>query len=153
MFKFFSVVWLGATLAAASIGCATRHRMEPVDLTTPGWTQLAGQAVWIRPPNLELAGDLVVGYSNETSVVQFTKGQFAVVNARRSGGRWETEFFSQRKFSGRGQPPSRIPWLHLAEAARTGVTPKGWTWTRSESGWKLENVKSGESIEGFFADE
>jgi hypothetical protein len=126
--------------------------MGPTDLTAPGWTYLTGQAVWTRPPNLELAGDLLVGYSNSSSLVQFTKGQFMVVTARRSDGNWQAEFFSQRRFAGHGNPPSRIPWLHLAEAAKTGMAPKGWIWSKSESGWKLQNVKSGETIEGFFAE-
>jgi len=152
MFKLFLVLLAALSLTVLFPGCATRQPMPRIDLAEPGWTKLTGQAVWHRPPDLELAGDLVLAFTNGQSFVEFTKGQFTVINAQRQGGRWNAEFFSKRVFSGRGSPPSRIPWLHLAEAVRTGSTPKGWTWTNSGGKWKLQNPRSGESIEGFFTE-
>jgi hypothetical protein len=161
MFKIFSpglrflagallLVLLGAVFLLA--GCQTGPGLtsEPVDLTDPGLTVKSGQAIWRRPPDLELAGELVVAFGPGKELVHFTKGHMGVVTARREGNGWSVEFFSEKRYRGRGRSPARIGWLHLPGAVERGKTPRGWSWSQEGERWKLENRKTGEAIEGFF---
>jgi hypothetical protein len=146
MFKLFTL--FSAILLLT--GCRTVQIGGPVDLSPPGWTARTGQAVWRRPPDLELAGDLLVASAPGKTFLQFTKGHLPVVVARQAEGQWQVEFFSEKSFSGRGRPPVRVPWLHLAKAVESGSTPRGWEWSDSGAGWKFQNRTTGETIEGFF---
>jgi len=144
--------WLFLSLVLVLGGCTTPRALPVVDLAASGWTTRTGQAVWYRPPELELAGDILVAYRGDRSLVQFTKGHVEVVTARREGSIWDAQFFGRKHFQGSGKPPERTPWLHVAEALRKGSAGKPWVWSASPSGqWKIQNPKTGEKIEGFFA--
>ena len=140
------VIWLPVTT-----GCRTG--LPPTDLKAPGWTLRQGQAVWSRERGAgEIAGDLLVATRADGSAfVQFTKTPFPFVVARSSAGRWEVEFPTQdKRYSGRGTPPRKLIWLYLPRMLSGAAAPSGWTWHLSANEWHLQNLKSGETLEGYF---
>lgn len=139
-------------LAAVLAGCQTVPRMAPADLSQPGWTVRHGQAVW-RPPRMdrEIAGELLLAtHPSGQSVVQFTKTPIPIVAARTTTSAWEIEFIPEnRRFSGRGNPPARFIWLHLAPVLEGKVAPKNISMTGDAANWRVENRRTGERLEGF----
>lgn len=143
-------------LLVAGAGCRLlAPPLPPADLHQPGWTVLKGQAVWRLPhAQTELAGDLVLGMASDgRAYVQFTKSPFPLLVAQENLNQWEVSFPSQNKhYSGRGAPPKRLMWLYLPRILKGAPPPKGWVWRRDANRWHLENPKTGESVEGFFAE-
>ena len=129
--------------------------MPTMNLSEPGWTLRQGQAVWQpRREAPEIAGDLVLATrTNGDAFVQFSKTPLALAIARKSGQAWQAEFPAQNiRYSGRGKPPARIIWFPLARAVIGSPPAPPWSWQRTEDrNWRLENVKTGETLAGFFA--
>jgi hypothetical protein len=128
--------------------------MPPADLSAPGWRVREGQAVWKpsadRP---ELAGDLLLATNaNGNCFIQFSKLPFPLATAQVAGDRWEVEFGAARySWHGQGAPPARIGWLQLPRALLGGSIGGNWQFTRmGTNSWRLQNARTGESLEGEF---
>ena len=123
--------------------------------TGPDWRVQEGQALW-RPRRgfPELGGEIVmVSDAGGRCEVQFTKTPLPIVLAQTTGTNWLIQFPPRRmSFSGRGKPPTRFLWTHLP-AALAGKPLPGWLRfeTKPDAIWRLENVRSGESLEGFLS--
>lgn len=142
-----------AVLIASAAGCAAHRPQLQADLSAPGWRVWHGQAVWRSATGEpEIAGELLAGiHPSADSIVQFVKTPFQLVTAHQSGDRWQITFGSaDRTFSGRGVPPSRFIWLHLASCIDSGAPPpKGWTIQMEGERWTFENRATGEMLEGY----
>ena len=142
--------WLFLGLTA----CRTVPPLGPANLQAPGWTVRQGQAVWQRPHGAsEIAGEILLGTREDgRSFVQFSKNGFPLVIAQNQANGWQVELPVQNKrYSGRGLPPARLLILYLPRALAGQSLPKGWSWnTMANGGWRLENHRIGESLEGFF---
>ena len=144
-------------LVAASMicpGCRTLPSLPPIDLSAPDWTLQQGQAVWkpirSRP---ELAGELLLATkTNGDFFVQFAKTPFTLATAQMVNGRWQIEFGAgdyQRR--GAGQPPARFVWFQLPCALSGTEMSDHWKFERmTTNSWRLENHRTGESLEGGF---
>jgi hypothetical protein len=154
LYKLFSWGSLVVILLLSN-GCLTlSHSLPPVNLEQPGWTVHQGQAVWKLPSGKnDIAGDVLVGNGpGNQSFVQFTKSPFPLVIGQISSNRWQLEFPAQaRRYSGFGSPPRRAMWLYLPAVMAGQPPPRGWAWKNSGGNWRLENHRTGETIEGFFA--
>lgn len=142
------------TLLSAD-GCRTTQPLPAANLQEPGWTVRNGQAVWHLPQgNREVAGDVLVATRPDgESFVQFSKTPFPLAIGRTTSKRWQVSFPPQNKrYSGRGAPPTRVLWLYLAEALSGKKLPSNLTWHEDANGWKLENRSNGEALEGYFVD-
>jgi hypothetical protein len=141
-------------LLPAVAGCRSLPPLPPVNLSQPGWTVRQGQAVW-RPAGTttEVAGEILVATStNGAAFLQFSKTPFPLVVAQLSSNDWQIEFSTENKrFSGRGNPPSRLIWLWLGRMLLGEPPPKNWSWRLDNNGWRLENRATGEAVEGYFA--
>jgi hypothetical protein len=137
-------------------GCRTLFPpMPPLDLKDPGWSVHQGQAVWgLAHGGGEIAGEVLVATQKDASTfVQFTKTPFPFVIARSTAGRWEVEFPAKNKrYAGRGEPPRRLIWLYLPRALSGRCAPPDWNWSQTGDEWRLENLQSGESLEGYFTE-
>lgn len=136
--------------------CASCRSIAPfpaVDLSEPGWRIQQGQAVWKFGKNQpELAGEITLArHMDGRCLVEFTKTPFPLVRAKISATRWEIEFPPQKlHFSGGGQPPARLAWLQLMEALTGKPAAPPWHFElRPDGGWRLENPRRGESVEGY----
>jgi hypothetical protein len=119
----------------------------------PGWTVRQGQALW-RPRRgfPELGGDLVVAsHEDGRCLVQFAKPPVTLVSVETTPTRWLVQFpAGHRSFAGHRRPPARFAWLHLrAGLAGEAVPPPLRFEFKPEGGWRLENTRSGETLEGF----
>ena len=78
----------------------------------------------------EIAGELLLARSQDgRSLVQFSKTPFPILTGQTTPTGWQIEFPPQRRsYLGRGQPPARLIWLHLAGCLFGNVPPpRGWT--------------------------
>ena len=149
--KLHSLLWLVSALGWGA--CRTVPPLAPANLSEPGWTIREGQAVW-RPKTEapEIAGELLVAtHRNGETLLQFTKTPLPFVVARTTTNRWHIEYVADhRDFSGCGEPPSRLGWLHLARCVAGAAPPSRWHWEKfPDHRWRLENRISGETLEGF----
>ncbi len=119
----------------------------------PGWHVQDGQALWRPRRGLpELAGDLVLAsHPDGRCLIQFAKTPLTLVSAQTSRTHWLIQFPPRRmSFSGRGEPPTRFAWLYLSAALSGEPLPKQLRFQRKpDGGWRLENTRSGETLEGF----
>lgn len=121
----------------------------------PGWQVEQGQALW-RPKAKapELGGDLVVARDHTgRCLIQFDKTPMEIFSAQITSNRWLIKF-PQRKmnFSGATPPPTRLAWLYLPAALAGRPLPGCFHFTQKpDGGWRLENSRTGESLEGFLA--
>jgi hypothetical protein len=135
-------------------GCQTLPPLAPLDVSEPGWVLRQGQAVWRAGKNRpEIAGELLLAtHWDGRSLIQFTKTPFPIVSARTVNDRWQIEFALQhRTLSGRGEPPGRFIWLHLAGCLGGEKQPPG-NWSllfREGDRWAFENRSNGEKLEGY----
>jgi hypothetical protein len=141
-------------LLALCAGCGTALRLPPVDLSQPGWRTLQGQAVW-QPPGhrQEMAGDLLLATNvNGDFFIQFSKTPFTISTAEASGGKWRIQFGEHEYHrSGRGAPPAMFAWFELPRALGGAPPHARWKWEAQPGGkWRLENRRSGETLEGRF---
>lgn len=113
-----------------------------------------GQAVW-KPTRsrTELAGELLFATrTNGDFFVQFSKPPFNLAVAQVINGQWQIEFGNgERRWNGSGQPPARFAWFQLPSALAGRALKSNWCFTRPAPGtWRLENSRTGESLEGGF---
>ena len=141
-------------LAALVAGCRTPPPLPPADLSAPGWRVQQGQAIWkptrTRP---ELAGELLCATNaNGNFFVQFSKPPFNLATAQMINGQWQIEFGNNvRRWTSRGEPPSRFAWLQLSRALSGATLKNNWRFTRTApDAWCLENSRTGEILEGGF---
>jgi hypothetical protein len=136
-------------------GCRTPNP-PPIDLSDPSWSIRQGQAVW-TPPKRDgraegVAGELLMATRADGSCwVQFAKPPFNLATAQRSEGRWHVESQQGRQsHSGRGSPPSGVIWFQLADVLSGRTLQAPWHFNHRPGGaWLLENLESGERLEGF----
>jgi len=149
--RLHSLFWFAFVLGCCA--CRTVPHLAPANLSEPGWSIRAGQAVWrpkIEAP--EIAGELLVAFHrNGETFLQFTKTPLPLVVARTTTNGWQIEFVARyREFSGYGQPPAQFGWLHLASCVAGAAPSAKWRWEKfADDRWRLENRTSGETIEGF----
>ncbi len=113
-----------------------------------------GQALWkptkSRP---ELAGELLLATNaNGNFFIQFTKTPFTLATAQRVDDRWQIEFGSgDYRRSGQGAPPVRFVWFQLPTALVGAGVSDNWNFDRvTTNSWRLENHRTGETLEGGF---
>ena len=134
-------------------GCRTVPNLPPADLSQPGWKARQGQGVWKAGPDApEIAGELLLAiHPQRGTVLQFLKTPFPIVVAQSSTEGWKITS-GGREFSGGGSPPARISWFQLAAAIQSRRLSDEWTFTKSdEQTFRLENSRTGEFIDGYFA--
>ena len=147
---------LAALLLLFFAGCQTLPPLPTVNLKEPDWTVREGQAVWRRTRSApEIAGEILVATRRDgSSFVQFTKAPFPIVTARTIASGWEVTAPAQnRRYSGHGHAPARILWLMLPRALANKSLPKDFSWRSDSNGWRLENRRTGESLEGYLQTE
>lgn len=148
------LLWLA--LAAAVFcwcGCHTSSAGRVLAVSGPDWRTQEGQALW-RPSRhrAELGGDLILARSVDGScVMHFDKTPLPVLVAQTTRTNWLIDFPAKRLcFTGRGKPPKRFAWLYLPAALAGQPLPAPFHFERKpDGGWRLENQRSGESLEGF----
>ncbi|HXP61218.1 MAG TPA: hypothetical protein VN829_12045 [Dongiaceae bacterium] len=119
----------------------------------PGWHVQQGQALW-RPGRgfPELGGDLVVArHEDGRCLIQFAKTPLSLVSVQTTPTQWLIQFpVARRAFSGRRRPPVRFAWLYLRAALAGEPLPEALRFEAKPGGsWRLENTRSGETLEGF----
>lgn len=149
---FVGAVTLAVVTLAA--GCRT----VPQSLFTvsgEGWQVREGQAVWRPRQGLpELAGDVVlVQHPDGRCLIEFSKTPLVMLSAQVTATNWLIRFPGYgRAYTGRGKPTKHFAWLHLPEALRGETPPKEFQFQLKPGGnWKVENPRSGESLEGYLA--
>jgi hypothetical protein len=151
--RFF--LW-SASLAMLALFCGCRTTTQNLfTASDPGWHVQQGQALWRPERGLpEFGGDLVLaGDANGRCLLQFDKTPLSMVFAQTTTNRWLIRFPQQQMgFSGHGPPPTRFAWLYL-HAALTGeqLPPALHFERRPQGGWRLENTRTGEILEGFLS--
>ncbi len=147
---------VAALLLGASLGvsCRSPVRLPPADLSAPGYRVQQGQALWkpakTRP---ELAGELLLATkANGDFFVQFTKTPFTLATAQRVGDQWQIDLGSDDyRCRGHGPPPVRFVWFQLPAALAGAGVSGNWSFERvTTNSWKLENHRTGETLEGGF---
>jgi hypothetical protein len=148
------IIYFALLVLFSCAGCRTMPPLPPADFSAPGWRVQQGQAIW-KPSSSrpELAGDLLLATNvNGNFFIQFSKIPFPLATAQISGDQWQIEFGAD-KFSwhGRGSPPNRFSWFQLPRALLGGNLDGNWKFIRVETNsWRLENPRTGESLEGEF---
>jgi hypothetical protein len=138
-----------------SAGCRTMANDSLFTTSGPGWRVQQGQALWRPGRNYpELGGEVVVAsHQDGRCSVQFDKTPIPLVLAQTRLTHWLIEFPArQMSFAGKDNPPPRFLWLYLRAALDGKSLPDDLHFSRkSDGGWKLENTKSGETLEGYLA--
>jgi hypothetical protein len=145
------LAWLSLLVFLA--GCRTTRETPLFVAVGPGWRVQEGQAIW-RPGREypELAGELVVAsHEGGCCSIEFSKTPLPLVLAQTTRTNWLIDFPPRRlRFTGRQPAPSRLAWLHLSAALAGEPVRAGFRFTRkSDGGWRLENTRTGETMEGF----
>lgn len=135
-------------------GCqSTRQNLFIVN--GPGWRVEQGQAVWRPKADLpEFGGDLVLARDDHgRCLIQFDKTPMAILSAQVTSNRWLIKFPQRNlSFGGFMPPSSRFGWLYLPDALAGKPLPKFIRFTQTpDGGWRLENSRTGETVEGFLA--
>ena len=152
---FRPVLWTALlSIVMFSSGCQTAPR-SLFTATGPGWRVQEGQALW-RPRRgmPELGGDLVMAsHADGRCAIEFAKTPISLVSAQTTRTNWLIQFpAGQMSFAGRRQPPVRFAWLYLHTALAGEPLPPPLRFERKpDGGWRLENTRSGETMEGFLA--
>lgn len=134
-------------------GCHTAPKTPLFNVSGSGWRVEEGQALW-RPgrQSPELGGELVVAKDNDgRCMVQFAKTPLPLVLAQTTRTHWRIEFPQRRmEFGGPRPPPTRFAWLYLPAGLAGESLPARYHFERkADGGWRLENTRTGESVEGF----
>ena len=110
--------------------------------------------VWKPSQNRpEIAGDLLLATNlNGDFFLQFSKMPFSLATAQASGDQWQIEFGADKySWHGHGTPPTRFAWFQLPRALRDPTVGGDWRFIRVETNsWRLENPRTGETLEGEF---
>ena len=158
--QWFDTRSLGPALRLALVtvplllgGCRTAPHAPLFVATGPGWRVQQGQALWRPGSQLpELAGELLVAsHDDGRCAIQFAKTPLPLVLAQTTRTNWLIEFPPRRmSFEGCHPPPIRFAWLHLSAALAGEPLPSPLRFQRKpDGGWRLENPRSGETVEGF----
>lgn len=85
--------------------------------------------------------------------LQFAKTPMSLVSVQTTPTQWLIQFPPRGwSFAGHGRPPTRFSWLYLHTALAGEPLPKSLRFeVKPEGGWRLENTRSGETMEGFLA--
>jgi hypothetical protein len=136
-------------------GCQLFPMLAPVNLSEPGWVTRQGQAVWRASRTApEIAGEMLVATNSDgRAFVQFTKTPLPFLTAQSTTNSWQLHSIPDDKtYSGRGRPPVRAIWLWLPGCLAGRPPPKPLAWQReTDNNWRLENLATGESLEGYLA--
>ena len=148
---------LGPVLLATLLFCAgCQTTTQSLFIAAgPGWRVQEGQALWRPGRGLpELAGDLVLAtHGDGRSFLEFAKTPMSFVVVQTTPTNWLIRIPPRRmSFRGRNPPPARTAWLFLHAALAGEPLPKQFRFARKpEGGWRLEDTRSGESLEGYLA--
>jgi hypothetical protein len=135
-------------------GCQTAPQ-NLFETTGSGWRVQQGQALW-RPEKgrPEFGGDLVLARDAAGDcLIQFDKTPMAILSAQVTSNRWLIKF-PQRdlSFGGHGPGWTRFGWLYLPRALDGKPLPNDFHFEQKpDGGWRLENSRTGETVEGFLA--
>lgn len=148
----FLLPWL--CLLGLGSGCQTA---TPSLFTAsgPGWHVQQGQALWRPKQGLpEFGGDLVLaGDDTGRHLIQFDKTPLTMMSAQVTSNRWQIQFPQQSlSFSGSGSGSTHFLWLYLPPALAGRPLPRDLRFERQpDGGWRLENRRTGELVEGYLA--
>ena len=135
-------------------GCAT-NRQSLFTAAGPEWHVQQGQALWRPKSGLpEFGGDLVFARDDAgRCLIQFDKTPMAILSAQVTSNEWLIKFPQrQMSFSGHGAGWTRFAWLYLPAALDGKPLPKNFRFEqKADGGWRLENSRTGETLEGFLA--
>ena len=135
-------------------GCQTATQ-SLFTATGPGWRVQQGQALWRPLRGLpEFGGDLVLASDKAgRHLIQFDKTPIAILSAQPTSNRWWINFPQRsQSFSGSGRGSTRFGWLYLTPALEGQTLPKNFHFERKpDGGWRLENSRTGETLEGFLS--
>jgi hypothetical protein len=135
-------------------GCKTSTQ-SLFNATDSGWHVQQGQALWRPKSGLpEFGGDLVLARDDQGNcLIQFDKTPMAILSAQTTTNRWLIKFPQKNwSFSGHGSAPLRFSWLYLPAALAGQPLPKPLHFeNKPDGGWRLENSRTGETVEGFLA--
>ena len=94
---------------------------------------------------------MVARHQDGRCAVQFAKTPLPLVLAQTTRTNWLIEFPPRRmSFGGRQPPPARFAWLYLSAALAGEPLPSSLRFQpKPDGGWRLENTRSGETVEGF----
>ena len=145
---------IALALALLVTGCQTSTQ-SLFTISGPGWRIQEGQALW-RPGRKypELGGEIVVAtHPDGRCLVEFSKTPLPLVQAQTTRTNWLIRFPPrQMGFAGRHSPPTQFGWLYLRPALAGEKLPAGFQFQQlQDGGWRLENVRSGETLSGFLA--
>ena len=86
-------------------------------------------------------------------MIQFAKTPLALVQTQTTREKWRIEFPPRRmRFGGSQPPPTRFAWLYLPAALSGRPLPDRFHFEqKADGGWRLENTRSGETVEGFLS--
>jgi hypothetical protein len=146
---------LGSALLAILLlcsGCQTATK-SLFTASGPGWHVQQGQALWRPKRDLpEIGGDIVMAdHEDGRCLIQFDKTPLSLVLVQTTGTNWLIRFPPrQMGFSGHGPGPTRFAWLYLHTALAGEPLPPPLSFERrSDGNWRLENTRTGETLEGF----
>ena len=150
-------IWFLGFLALGFLSaCRTAPRLPSVNVAEPGWTLREGQGLWrSQRDGPEFAGEIIIAsHADGRSLVQFTKSPLPFLTAQTTPNAWQIEFIPEKRtISGRGGPPARFIWLHLARALSGAPPPASLKFQKLKDGnWHLENSASGESLTVYLAE-
>jgi hypothetical protein len=136
-------------------GCHTPNEAPLFTAAGPGWRVQEGQALWRPGRRLpELGGELLIAsHEDGRCIVQFAKTPLPLVLAQTTRSNWLIRFPPRRmSFAGRQPPPGRFAWLYLPIALAGDSLPSALRFQQKpDGGWRLENTRSGETVEGFLS--
>ena len=145
-------IWL-ITLVLCS-GCRTATQ-SLFTASGPGWRVQQGQALWRPERGLpEFGGDLVLATDADgRALIQFDKTPLSMVFLQTTPDHWLIRFPQrQMGFTGHGTGPTRFAWLYLPAALDGKQLPSPLHFERKpDGGWRLENTRTGETLEGFLS--
>jgi hypothetical protein len=148
---FHFILALGTLFLA---GCQTSTQ-SLFNANGPGWHVQQGQALWRPKSGLpEFGGDLIVARDDAgRCLIQFDKTPMSILSAEITTNRWLIKFPQRNySFSGRGSGSTRFSWLYLPLALDGKPLPSQLHFeTKPDGGWRLENSRTGETVEGFLA--
>ena len=93
----------------------------------------------------------MVSHEDGRCAIEFAKTPLSLVSAQTTRTNWLIQFPAGRMdFTGRRQPPARFAWLYLHAALSGESLPPALRFERKpDGGWRLENTRTGETLEGF----
>jgi len=149
---FCRPIWLAALVLFC--GCRTTTQ-SLFTASGPGWHVQQGQALWRPERGLpEFGGDLVLATdADDRALIQFDKTPLSMVFVQTTTNRWLIRFPQRRLgFAGRGSGPTRFAWLYLPAALAGKELPPALQFEhKPDGGWRLENTRTGETLEGFLS--